>query len=120
MLGVFTDSFNNETNFSSDQVAGLRHSQSDKKLIKSSHSSLFTRLRKGQIGASRTKVGPPGDHRLSLGIGDHVVSVPGQPDTPGDMSTSGNNTANVSQQGSQSCPSSPSIGRRYVYYKHFI
>ena len=96
----------------------LRHSQSDKKLSKSSHSSLFTRLRRGQLGSSRTKMA--GDslfssnvgHRLSLGLSEHHSHVTSIPAHVPHVSSTDPVTSNVSKQGSQSCPSSPSINRR--------
>ena len=97
--------------YSSDHVGNLLHSHSDKKMMvnsKVSHSSLFNRLRRGQLGSSRTKISTDEapDHRLSLVVDDQADT---RPDTclPRDESS-----ARVQQQGSQSCPSSPSSRRR--------
>jgi len=92
-------SFAVEKSFSSEFVTGLSASLTERKISKS---SLFTRLRKRQLG-SKGKVceGTP-DHRLSLALSDTV------PATAQDTTQSGN----VSRQGSHSCPSSPSLSSR--------
>jgi hypothetical protein len=74
---------------------------------KMSKSSLFTRLRKRQLG-SKGKIGDgTPDHRLSLALSDSV------PTTATDTLQSGN----VSRQGSHSCPSSPSLSSKYEEIK---
>lgn len=97
-----------EKSLSSDQVSQLRHHNHNNRCqkSKSSQSSLFTRLRRGHLGVSRSRVSS--DNRHSLGPGnsepphedDVRVRVDGQLDE------------DIQAHGSQSCPSSPTINRR--------
>eukprot|EP00092_Neocalanus_flemingeri_P002698 GFUD01002888.1.p1 GENE.GFUD01002888.1~~GFUD01002888.1.p1 ORF type:complete len:941 (+),score=266.90 GFUD01002888.1:286-2823(+) len=95
--------FTVEKSFSSDLVSGLSDCLTERKVSKS---SLFTRLRRRQLG-SRGRVGDGAtdvpDHRLSLALSETVPTT-GQ--------SGHTESGNVSRQGSQSCPSSPNLNSR--------
>ena len=79
-------------------MTGLSEGLNERKLSKT---SLFTRLRKKQLGPTKGKVSPGSgtpDHRLSLALSDTQDTL---------------QSGNVSRQGSHSCPSSPSLNTRH-------
>ena len=98
---------------SSDQVSHIRHHNTRGEKSKSSQSSLFTRLRRGQLGASRSKVS--GDMRHTLGPSD----PPQHEDYPSSAGGEAQLDEDIQTHGSQSCPSSPTVNRRLVLMLYY-